>query len=221
MTAIRAGHLFYNTALPGTAQDRLELMKPNTRTRIDINRPALCLRYLLLVLVLFMSAPLCAQDDIPAVADASYRLGAGDKLQIDVFNQADLTGDYTLDGNGRFTMHLIGKVSAAGLTPTQLEALLVSKLKPDYLVNPRVSVQVQNFRPFYIMGEVKSPSSYAYVDGMTYLTAVAIAGGYTYRAKKDHVYVTHGNDPEREEFKLDVSAKVQPGDIIRIAERMF
>lgn len=188
---------------------------------MDINRPALCLRYLQVLLLLFMSVPVCAQDDIPAVADASYRLGAGDKLQIDVFNQDDLTGEYTLDGNGRFTMHLIGRVLAARLTPTELEALLISKLKPDYLVNPRVSVRVQNFRPFYIMGEVKSPSSYAYVDGMTYLTAVAIAGGYTYRAKKDHVYVTQGNGPEREEFKLDVSSKVQPGDIIRIAERIF
>lgn len=162
-----------------------------------------------------------AGDDLAAAKDLSYRLGAGDKLQIDVFNQQDLTGEYTLDGNGRFTMHLIGKVNAAGLTPTELEALLVSKLKPDYLVNPRVSVQVQNFRPFYIIGEVRNPSSYAYVDGMTYLTAVAIAGGFTYRAKKDRVYVVRGNDPEREEIRLEVSEKVRPGDIIRVAERLF
>jgi len=80
---------------------------------------------------------------------------------------------------------------------------------------------VQNFRPFYIIGEVKNPSSYAYVDGMTYLTAVAIAGGFTYRAKKDRVYVVRGNDPKRDEIKLDVSEKVRPGDIIRIAERLF
>ena len=118
-------------------------------------------------------------------------------------------------------MHLIGQVDAAGLTPTELADLLVNRLKPDYLVNPRISVRVQNFRPFYIIGEVKSPSSYAYVDGMTYLTAVAIAGGFTYRAKKDRVYVVRGADPESEEIKLDVNDKVQPGDIIRIAERMF
>ena len=183
-------------------------------------------RLLLLICTLLISSLSWAQDDPAditdsAVTDISYRLGAGDKLQVDVFNQADLTGEYTLDGNGRFTMHLIGKVSAAGLTPTELEALLVSKLKPDYLVNPRVSVRVQNFRPFYIIGEVKSPSSYAYVNGMTYLTAVAIAGGFTYRAKKGHVYVVRGDDTEREEIKLDVSEKVRPGDIIRIAERMF
>ena len=117
--------------------------------------------------------------------------------------------------------YLIGKINAANLTPTQLEVLLVSKLRPDYLVNPRVSVRMANFRPFYIMGEVKRPSSYAYVNGMTYLTAVAIAGGYTYRSKKDRVYVIRGDDPEREEHKLDVNEKVRPGDIIRVAERLF
>ncbi len=118
-------------------------------------------------------------------------------------------------------MHLIGQVDAAGKTPTELEALLIGKLKPDYLVNPRISVRVQSYRPFYIIGEVNRPSSYAYVDGMTYLTAVAIAGGYTYRAKKDHVYVVRGGDLDGTERKLDVNEKVRPGDIIRIAERMF
>ena len=182
---------------------------------------------LLLAIFTLMIASLgWAQDDTTAafdegVADLSYRLGAGDMLQINVFNQEGLTGEYTLDGNGRFTMHLIGKVDAGGLTPTELEALLVGKLKPDYLVNPRVSVRVENFRPFYIMGEVKNPNSYAYVGGMTYLTAVAIAGGYTYRAKKDHVFVVRVNDTARAELKLDVNNKVHPGDIIRIAERMF
>lgn len=201
-------------------------MNPSKNTINNINRLYAGLRCLLVLLMLLNSAQIWAQNsasaaNAPAVSDNSYRLGAGDNLQIDVFNQDDLSGEYTLDGNGRFSMHLIGKITAGGLTPTELEAFLVSKLKPDYLVNPRVSVLVYNFRPFYIMGEVKSPSSYAYVDGMTYLTAVAIAGGYTYRAKKDHVFVIRGDDPEREELKTDVSNKAHPGDIIRVAERMF
>lgn len=184
------------------------------------------LSLLLIIFVLLAGSQALAQDELTGSGVSqegatAYRLGAGDQLQIDVFNQADLTGEYALDGNGRFSMHLIGKVDAAGLTPTELEALLISKLKPDYLVNPRVSVRIQNFRPFYIIGEVKSPSSYPYVDGMSYLTAVAIAGGFTYRAKKDRVYVVRGDDPEREEIKLDVNDKVQPGDIIRVAERLF
>ena len=201
-------------------------MKPQMSAMTSISGQPSSLRVLLVICTLLISSLTMAQDEPasvtePAVKDLSYRLGAGDKLQIDVFNQTDLTGEYTLDGNGRFSMHLIGKVSAAGMTPTELEALLVSKLKPDYLVNPRISVRVQNFRPFYIIGEVRDPSSYAYVDGMTYLTAVAIAGGFTYRAKKDRVYVVRGSDPGREEIKLDVNEKVRPGDIIRIAERMF
>jgi polysaccharide export outer membrane protein len=201
-------------------------MQPHFSTEKTATRHVLLQQVWLLICALLISTLGWAQDEsastiVPGITDLSYHLGAGDKLQIDVFNQADLTGGYTLDGNGRFTMHLIGKVNAAGLTPTELEVLLVSKLKPDYLVNPRVSVRVQNFRPFYIIGEVKSPSSYAYVDGMTYLTAVAIAGGFTYRAKKGHVYVVRGNSPDHDEIKLDVSDKVQPGDIIRIAERLF
>jgi protein involved in polysaccharide export with SLBB domain len=175
----------------------------------------------LLLLLLLVSSLSWAQAQPAAETDGSYRLGAGDKIQINVFNQPDLTGEYTLDGNGRFSMHLIGTVDAANLTPGELEALLVSKLKPDYLVNPRVSVRMENFRPFYIMGEVKSPGSYAYVDGMTYLTAIAIAGDYTYRGRKDWVYVIRGDDPDREELKLDVNEKLQPGDIIRVAERLF
>lgn len=196
-------------------------MKANTNPAITNARQSACLQVLLVMFLLVFSDLLWAQENPLTEPDSSYRLGPGDKVQIGVFNQPDLTGEYTLDGNSRFTMHLIGKVDAANLTTTELEALLVSKLQPDYLVNPRVSVRMQNFRPFYIMGEVKNPSSYAYVNGMSYLTAVAIAGGYTYRGKKDWVYVIRGDDPEREELKLDVNEKVQPGDIIRVAERLF
>jgi polysaccharide export outer membrane protein len=82
-------------------------------------------------------------------------------------------------------------------------------------------VRVKGYRPYYLIGEVRSTGTFAYVDGMTYLTAVAIAGGFTYRAKKDHVYVVRADDTEREEIKLDIGEKVRPGDIIRVAERIF
>ncbi len=165
-------------------------------------------------------------DTAPAVEadaeeDTGYRLGPGDRIHIRVHNQDDLSGDYVLDGRGRFSMPLIGTVVAGGLTASGLESFLVSRLKPDYLVNPRVAVEISNYRPYYIIGEVKSPKSYNYVQGMTYLTAIAIAGGYTYRAKKGVVYVIQGDDPDREEIKMDVDLKVQPGDIIRVAERLF
>jgi len=163
------------------------------------------------------TAPIAVED----LDFSAYSLGAGDRIRISVFNQDDLSGDYALDGKGRFSMPLIGSVDANGLTPTQLEKLLINMLKPDYLVNPRIYVQVINYRPYYLMGEVKGTGAFPYVAGMSYLTAVAIAGGFTYRAKQDFVYVIRANDPEQEEIKLDIDEKVQPGDIIRVDERMF
>ena len=192
------------------------------------SRAALALRRFVtliffLVTFCFIGGAVWAQETIePAPETATgYLLGPRDTIQITVHNQADLSGDYVLDGTGRFTMPLIGRVEAGGLTRTELEALLISRLKPDYLVNPRVAVVVSNYRPYYIIGEVARTGAYSYVQGMTYLTAIAIAGGYSYRAKKGVVYVIQGDDPDREEVKLDADLKVQPGDIIRVAERLF
>ncbi len=160
---------------------------------------------------------------VPAlgVGDATYQLDAGDRIKVNIFNQPDLSGDYQLDGDGQFVMPLIGRVDAEGLTAAKLEALLVARFKPDYLVNPRIFIQVLNYRPYYIIGEALKTGAFPYVEGMTYLTAIAKAGGFTYRAKKDYVYVVRADDPGQEEIKLSVEEKIQPGDIIRIAERLF
>jgi polysaccharide export outer membrane protein len=153
--------------------------------------------------------------------DSTYKLGPGDRVRINVFNQPDLSGEYTLDSNGRFSMPLIGTVDAGGLTPVELEVLLIDRFKPDYLVNPRIFIQVGNYRPYYLMGEVASKGAFPYQPGLTYLEAIANAGGFTYRAKQDHVFVIRGEDPEQEEIKLSIDEEVQPGDIIRVAERLF
>lgn len=155
------------------------------------------------------------------LASIEYRLGAGDLLKITVFNQESLSGEYTVSGTGLLSFPLIGAVTAKDLTVKQLEQAIADKLKPDYLLNPRISIQVLNYRPFYILGEVKQPQSYPYVDGMTYLNAVAIAGGYTYRAKEDHVIVVRMNDPEKKEVRLEMDEKVMPGDVIRVEQRFF
>lgn len=154
-------------------------------------------------------------------SNQEYQLGSGDVLKITVFNQEDLSGEYTINGAGQISLPLIGDVNAKDLTAKQVEQGIVNKLKPDYLLNPRVSVQVLNYRPFYILGEVKEPKSYPYVDGMTYLNAVAIAGGYTYRAKEDYVVVVHMNDPDKRELTLKMDEKVMPGDVIHVKERFF
>ena len=135
----------------------------------------------------------------------------GDRLHMDVFNQPDITGDYALDGSGRISMHLIGQVEAKGLTAAELDSAWWTRFKPDYLVNPRVSVHVLTYRPFYIIGEVNSAGDYPFVDGMTYLNAIAIAGGYTFRAKQDVVYVKRAGAPQDDEIKLSVNEPVQPG----------
>ncbi|MDP1665726.1 MAG: polysaccharide biosynthesis/export family protein [Methylobacter sp.] len=162
-----------------------------------------------------------AQNQDSASLNREYRLGSGDLLKITVFNQEDLSGEYTINGAGQISLPLIGDVNAKDLTVKQVEQGIADKLKPDYLLNPRVSAQVLNYRPFYILGEVKEPKSYPYVDGMTYLNAVAIAGGYTYRAKEDYVVVIHMNDPEKRELTLNMDEKVLPGDVIHIKERYF
>ena len=157
----------------------------------------------------------------PGSSDYSYKLDYGDRITINIFNQPDLSGEYTLDGDGRFSMPLIGTVDAAGMTPAELEAHLVDRYKPDYLVNPRVFIQVLNYRPYYLIGEVRGTGAFPYRAGLTYMQAIAIAGGFSYRAKQDHVFVIRGDDPEQNEIKLSVEERVKPGDIIRVAERLF
>lgn len=179
------------------------------------------------IVVLLVAGSLFAQDvldkPVPALgaSDATYQLDSGDRININVFNQPDLSGEFQLGGDAQFVMPLIGRVEAKGLTAAELEQVLIGKLKPDYLVNPRIFVQVLNYRPYYLIGESLGTGPFPYIAGMTYLTAIAKSGGFTYRAKKDAVYVIRADDPLQQEIKLSVEEKVQPGDIIRVAERMF
>lgn len=157
----------------------------------------------------------------PVGSDSEYQLGVGDRVQVIVARHEDLSGEFVVDGNGQFFMPLIEEVDAAGLNPAELESLITDLLKPDYLVNPRVNVQVLKYRPYYLMGEVATRGAFPYLSDMTYLKAIAIAGGFTYRAKEDYVFVIRGDDESLEEIKLPMNEKVQPGDIIRVAERLF
>jgi len=184
----------------------------------------------LLLTALFCSIPLFAEENsqepglnqpLPSAVNEVYKLGSGDVIKITVFKQEELSGEYTINGAGQIALPLIGDVNTKDLTVKQVEEAIANKLKPDYLLNPRVNVQVLNYRPFYILGEVKQPQSYPYVDGMTYLNAVAIAGGFTYRAKEDHVMVIRMNDPKKNEIRLNMDEKVMPGDVIHVEERFF
>lgn len=150
-----------------------------------------------------------------------YRLGSGDKIEINIFGGDNMTGVYTVNGAGFISVPLVGNIYVRSLTINELQEKLVSELKPDYLLNPQVNIQVLNYRPFYIIGEVSNPGSYPYVDGMSYLNAVAIAGGFSYRAKTNYVLVIRRDDPEQKEQKITIDKGVLPGDIIRVDERLF
>lgn len=174
----------------------------------------------LFLLLIFTHLSIFAEE-MATQAKSAYQLGSGDILKITVFNQDALSGEYTINASGKISLTLIGPIEARNLTLQQLKQRIIHALKPDYLLNPRVSIAVLNYRPFYILGEVKQPQSYPYVAGMSYLNAVAIAGGYTYRAKKSYVMVIHAHDDTRTEVELDMKDKVIPGDMIRVDERFF
>ncbi len=180
---------------------------------------------LFVVLVSFFSCAYAqeAPDKIQEghAASDSYKLGAGDRLKVNVFGEESLSGEFEIDGQGMVALPLLGNMKAGGNDVRAFEKDVSAKLKDGYLVNPRVSIEVLNFRPFFILGEVKKPGSYPYVNGLTVLNAVALAGGYTHRARTNKVMIRHGNDKNKEEFEADEDGKVLPGDVIRVTERFF
>jgi polysaccharide export outer membrane protein len=150
-----------------------------------------------------------------------YTLGTGDRVRVTVFGEPDLSGEFEVDATGKISLPLAGDVRIGGLPLRDAEKAVAQTLSQGYLANPRVNVEVLNYRPFYIIGEVNTPGSYPYVNGMSVLTAVALAGGYTYRAREDRVSITRANDPQRREYKAAPDTPVLPGDIIKVPERLF
>jgi polysaccharide export outer membrane protein len=162
------------------------------------------------------TAPGAALGDIH-----SYRLGPGDALRVTVFRHEDLSGEFTLDGDGYFAMPLVGEILGGGRSARQLENEIEVALKSGgYLVEPQVSIQVLNYRPFYIIGEVNNPGSFEYVNGMTVINAVALAGGFTYRADQDDIVISRGGS-SGPELEAALDTEVLPGDIIEVQERFF
>ncbi|SDL66704.1 polysaccharide biosynthesis/export family protein [Maricaulis salignorans] len=165
----------------------------------------------------------------PAPADAAanmfdrveYRLGAGDQLRIIVFGEDDLSGEFVVDGRGTVSLPLIGEIDAGGLTPREFQQAFAAALRDGYLNDPRVSVEVINFRPYYILGEVEAAGEYPFSDGLTVMNAVATAGGFTYRANRRVVFIRHAGSDQEIEVPLLAVTEVQPGDTIRIGERFF
>jgi protein involved in polysaccharide export with SLBB domain len=155
------------------------------------------------------------------VVDNNYRLGAGDKMKITVYDEPDLTGEFLVDGSGEVQFPLIGQIQAAGLTVHQFVSALAATLATKYLRDPKVSIEIENYRPFYIIGEVNKPGEYPFESDLNVLNAVALAGGYTYRANHSDVYIRRYGGSEEQEEGFSPDTKIYPGDVVRIPERIF
>ena len=158
---------------------------------------------------------------IPANPYGTYRLDSGDRVRVIVFGQDNLSRVYGVDANGSISMPLVGQVRARGLTPYQLSLDIAGELRRKYVKDPKVSVEVEAYRPFFILGEVNKPGGYPYVNGMTAEAAVAIAEGYTDRAKKRMVRLTRRFGGVNSTVMVPTDYPVQPGDTIYVLERFF
>lgn len=186
---------------------------------------------MILALMAALAIAACAGGAVPSGAqsaalgdpDAEYRLSAGDKVRVIVFGEETLTGEYVITSGGNLTFPLIGNLSATDKTVEQLQAAVATALNDGYVNNPRVSIQVVSFRPFYILGEVNRPGEYPVSTGLTLEQAVASAGGFTYRANTKRAFLKRSNETQERPIAIRGTAPVivRAGDTIRILERRF
>ena len=151
----------------------------------------------------------------------AYRLGSGDHVRITVYNEPSLSGEFQVSDGGTIALPLIGSVKAAGLSVAELEQAVTRTFADGWVNNPKVSIEVLTYRPFYILGEVMKPGEYPYSAGLTVLKAVATANGFTYRANTKNIAIRHEGETAEHVERLSPTTTVQPGDTIRIKERFF
>ncbi len=168
-----------------------------------------------------VAAPAAHAEPAPMRYDAAYHLDAGDKLRVVVYGQEGLTNTYAIDAGGAITMPLIGSVRARGRTTAGLAAEISAKLRAGFIREPSVAVEIEAYRPFFILGEVAAPGQYPYVPNMTVESAVAIAGGFSPRARRDSVTVTHTDASGTSRFVVPQGSPISPGDTVLVSERWF
>ena len=168
-----------------------------------------------------VAAPVAYVEAAPVRRDSAYHLDAGDKLRVVVYGQEGLTNTYAIDAGGSITMPLIGSVPARGRTPAGLASEIGAKLRNGFIREPSVAVEIEAYRPFFILGEVAAPGQYPYVPNMTVESAVAIAGGFSPRARRDRVTVTHSDASGTARFVVPPGTSIGPGDTVLVGERWF
>jgi len=196
---------------------------------MELTKPTLWVTLILLGLQLSacgtpgnMGAATEADMQATAVAATAVpHFQGGEKIRITVYNEPSLTGDYDIDSNGMVTLPLAGTVRAQGLTQPEFEQELAKKFKSEYLRNPKVTVTILQYRPIYMVGEVEKQGEYPYKPGLNALTAMAMAGGGTYRANRNYLLIQHVGEKGMKEYPQAASTLILPGDLIRIPERYF
>jgi polysaccharide export outer membrane protein len=159
-------------------------------------------------------------DAVPPSTEA-MKLQAGDKIRVTVYGEDKLSGEYEIDPSGFVSLPLAGTVQASGLTKMALEQSLAEKFKTNYLRDPKVTVDVASFRPIYVLGEVQKPGEYPYRSGLNVVSAMAVAGGATYRASNSRVMIQRSGEQALKEYALDPAIPIMPGDVLRVPERYF
>jgi polysaccharide export outer membrane protein len=167
------------------------------------------------------SEPALEAEELPRFQAGEYVLGVGDRLRVIVFGEEDLSGEFVVDSTGIVALPLVGDVEAAGSSVREFQQRVEAALRNGFLVNPRVSAEVLNFRPFYILGEVEQPGEYPFTNGLTVLNAVATAGGFTPLANQTRVFIKPAGEDSEREITLSAATPVAPGDTIRISKGAF
>ena len=157
----------------------------------------------------------------PGPINSGYTMGPGDKLRLTIFGETDLSGEYQLDGNGNIRIPLAGMVHAAGNTQQTLERVIYSALVPNYLRNPRINVEITTYRPIYVLGQVGKPGQYAYVNDMTMLNAIGLAGGFTPQAKESTVFLRREGETKEQPVSTSEPLLIRPGDTVRVDTTVF
>lgn len=164
------------------------------------------------------AAQSASQDTFSA---EGYQLGAGDKVRLTVFGEDELSGEFAVNGTGHVSLPLVGEILVRGMSVREFQRAVDAALRDGFLKDPRVSAEVATYRPFYILGEVKRPGTYAYQSDLTVLNAVATAEGFTYRANERFVFIRREGEEQERKYPLTSTTTVRPGDTIRISERFF
>lgn len=150
-----------------------------------------------------------------------YRLAAGDKVKLTIFNEPTLSGEFAVSTDGNLSLPLVGEVPANGKTVTEVAGIVQNALGSGYLRDPKVSLEVSAYRPFFVLGEVKMPGQFPYANSMTALNAIALAQGFSPRAQRSTVYIRRAGSETEQAYRLTPDLRVMPGDTIRIGERYF